>query len=101
MRVIEIFELIEKKMKKLPFRFYPDEIVICGEGAKMKNIKEFTKEYFDLPVSIGEPFEYKSDLKLDSLDIIPAIGAIRSFIDKDKKESFFNKLMNIFEKIFD
>lgn len=101
MRVIEIFELIEKKMKKLPFRFYPDEIVICGEGAKMKNIKEFTKEYFDLPVSIGEPFEYKSDIKLDSLDIIPAIGAIRSFIDKDKKESFFNKLMNIFEKIFD
>ncbi|HOK18184.1 MAG TPA: hypothetical protein P5272_04365 [Caldisericia bacterium] len=101
MRVIEIFELIEKKMKKLPFKFYPDEIVICGEGAKIKNIKEFTKEYFDLPASIGEPFEYKSDLKLDSLDVISAIGAIRSFIDKDKKESFFNKLMNIFEKIFD
>ncbi len=101
MRAIEIFELIEKKMKKLPFKFYPDEIVICGEGAKIKNIKEFTKEYFDLPASIGEPFEYKSDLKLDSLDVISAIGAIRSFIDKDKKESFFNKLMNIFEKIFD
>ncbi len=101
MRLIEIFELIEKRMKKLPFKFYPDEIVICGEGAKMKNIKEFTKEYFDLPASIGEPFEYKSDLKLDSLDIISAIGAIRSFIDKDKKETFFNKLMNIFEKIFD
>jgi len=101
MRVIEIFEIIEKKMKKLPFKFYPDEIVICGEGAKIRNIKEFAKEYFDLPTSIGEPYEYKSDLKLDPLDVITAVGAIRSYIDKDKKESFFNKLMNIFEKIFD
>lgn len=101
MRVVEILELIEKKMKRLPFKFYPDEIVICGEGAKIKNIKEFVKEFFDLPTSIGEPFEYKSDLKLDSLDIIVAVGAIRSYIDKDKKESFFNKLINLFEKIFD
>lgn len=101
MRVVEILEIIEKKMKRLPFKFYPDEIVICGEGAKIKNIKEFVKEFFDLPTSIGEPFDYKSDLKLDSLDIITAIGAIRSYIDKDKKESFFNKLMNLFEKIFD
>lgn len=101
MRVVEILEIIEKKMKRLPFKFYPDEIVICGEGAKIKNIKEFVKEFFDLPTSIGEPFDYKSDLKLDSLDIITAIGAIRSYIDKDKKESFFNKLINLFEKIFD
>lgn len=101
MRVYEIFEMIEKRMKRLSFKFYPDEIVICGEGAKIKNIKEFTKEYFDLPVSLGEPFEYKSDLKIDSIDLIPAIGAIRSFISKDKRESIFNKIMNIFEKIFD
>ncbi|MGQ9845107.1 MAG: hypothetical protein ACUVQN_02705 [Caldisericia bacterium] len=101
MRVVEILEIIEKKMKRLPFKFYPDEIVICGEGAKIKNIKEFVKEFFDLSTSIGEPFDYKSDLKLDSLDLITAIGAIRSYIDKDKKESFFNKLMNLFEKIFD
>lgn len=101
MRLVEILEIIEKKVKRLPFKFYPDEIVICGEGGKIKDIKEFVKEFFDLPTSIGEPFDYKSDLKLDSLDIITAIGAIRSYIDKNKKESFFNKIMNLFEKIFD
>lgn len=101
MRVYEIYELIEKKMKKLSFKFYPDEIVICGEGAKIKNIKDFTKEYFDLPVSIGEPVEFKSDLKVENSEIIPAIGAIRSYFDKDIKETFLNKLIKIFEKFFD
>ncbi|MBC7195131.1 MAG: hypothetical protein H5U37_05690, partial [Caldisericia bacterium] len=101
MRVYEILEMIEKKTKRLPFKFYPDEIVLCGEGAKIKNIKDFTKEYFNLPVSIGEPVDYKSELKLDNIDLIPVIGAVRSIIEEKEKVSFLSKFFKIFEKIFE
>lgn len=101
MRVYEILELIEKKAKRLPFKFYPDEIVLCGEGAKIKNIKEFTKEYFNLPVSIGEPVEYKSELRFDGVDLIHVIGAVRTFFEEKEKVSLFSKFLKLFEKIFD
>lgn len=101
MRVYEILEMIEKKTKRLPFKFYPDEIVLCGEGAKIKNIRDFTKEYFNLPVSIGEPVDYKSELKLDNIDLIPVIGAVRSIFEEKEKVSFLSKFFKIFEKIFE
>ncbi len=101
MRVYEILEMVEKKIKRLPFKFYPDEIVLCGEGAKIKNIKDFTKEYFNLPVSIGEPVDYKSELKIDNIDLIPVIGAVRSIFEEREKVSFLSKFFKIFEKIFD
>lgn len=101
MRVYEILELIEKKAKRLTFKFYPDEIVLCGEGAKIKNIKEFTKEYFNLPVSIGEPVEYKSELRFDGVDLIHVLGAVRTFFDEKEKVSLFSKFLKLFEKIFD
>lgn len=101
MRVYEILELIEKKAKRLPFKFYPEEIVLCGEGAKIKNIKEFTKEFFNLPVSIGEPVEFKSELKFDGIDLIHVIGAIRTLFEEKERVSFFSKFFRLFEKIFD
>lgn len=101
MRVYEIFEMIEKKINRLTFKFYPEEIVLCGEGAKIKNIKEFTKEFFNLPVSIGEPMEFKSELNLNRVDVLPIIGAARTFFEDKKKESLLSKLSKIFEKIFD
>lgn len=101
MRVYEILELIEKKAKRLPFKFYPEEIVLCGEGAKIKNIKEFTKEFFNLPVSIGEPVEFKSELKFDGIDLIHVLGAVRTFFEEKEKVSFFSKFLKLFEKIFD
>ncbi|MCX8095596.1 MAG: hypothetical protein N3D74_05370 [Caldisericia bacterium] len=101
MRVYEILEMIEKKLKRLPFKFYPEEIVLCGEGAKIKNIKEFTKDYFNLPVSIGEPVEFKSELKFDGIDLIHVIGAVRTFFEEKEKVSLFSKFLKLFEKIFD
>lgn len=101
MRVYEILELIEKRAKRLPFKFYPDEIVLCGKGAKIKNIKDFTKEFFNLPVSIGEPMDFKSELKLDSVDLIHVIGAVRATFENKEKESVFLKFFKFFEKIFD
>jgi cell division ATPase FtsA len=101
MRIYEILEMIEKKIKRLSFKFYPEEIVLCGEGAKIKNIKEFTKDYFNLPVSIAESIDYKSELKLDNIDIIPVIGAVRSIFEEKEKSSFFSKFFKIFEKIFE
>jgi cell division protein FtsA len=53
-RVSEIFELIQKDLKKVSFPRLPGGVVLCGGGAKLPKIKEFAKKSFKLSCKIGK-----------------------------------------------
>jgi len=53
-RVKEIFQLLNKELKKLGKQGQlPGGVVICGGGAKLPKIAEFAKKELKLPVKIG------------------------------------------------
>lgn len=55
-RVSEIFDLIQKELKKIGRQeLLPGGIVLCGGGAKMPKIKDLAKQQLKLPCSIGIP----------------------------------------------
>jgi len=102
MRFLEILEFIENRTERISFNFFPEEVVICGEGAKLKNIKEFTKKFFDLPASLGEPDEFNSELELDSLQMISTIGGFKMVKAKEaKKRGLMDSFINLMERLFD
>ena len=54
-RVKEIFQLLNKELKKLGKQGQlPGGVVICGGGAKLPKIAEFAKKELKLPVKIGK-----------------------------------------------
>ncbi len=55
-RVSEIFELVQKELKKIfPQVLLPSGIVLTGGGAKMSKIVELAKKELKLPVRLGFP----------------------------------------------
>jgi len=55
-RVSEIFDLIQKELKKIGRQeLLPGGIVLSGGGAKLSKIKELAKQQLKLPCSIGSP----------------------------------------------
>ncbi|MBI1866659.1 MAG: cell division protein FtsA [Candidatus Staskawiczbacteria bacterium] len=55
-RVSEIFDLIQKELKKIGRQeLLPGGIVLSGGGAKLSKIKELVKQQLKLPCSIGSP----------------------------------------------
>ena len=55
-RVSEIFDLIQKELKKIGRQeLLPGGVVLCGGGAKLSKIKELVKQQLKLPCSIGSP----------------------------------------------
>ena len=102
MRFLEILEFIENRTERISFNFFPEEVVICGEGAKLKNIKEFTKKFFDLPASLGEPDEFNCELKLDNLQMISTVGGFKLVkMRETKKRGLMDSFINLMERLFD
>lgn len=55
-RVSEIFDLIQKELKKIGRQeLLPGGVVLSGGGAKLPKIKELVKQQLKLPCSIGSP----------------------------------------------
>ncbi|MEK7540693.1 MAG: cell division protein FtsA [Patescibacteria group bacterium] len=55
-RVSEIFDLIQKELKKIGRQeLLPGGVVLSGGGAKLSKIKELAKQQLKLPCSIGSP----------------------------------------------
>ena len=55
-RVSEIFDLIQKELKKIGRQeLLPGGVVLSGGGAKLSKIKELVKQQLKLPCSIGSP----------------------------------------------
>lgn len=55
-RVSEIFDLIQKELKKIGRQeLLPGGVVLSGGGAKLSKIKELVKQQLKLPCSIGIP----------------------------------------------
>lgn len=102
MRLIEILEFIDNRTERIGFKFFPEEVVICGEGAKLRSIKEFTKKFFDLPTSLGEPDKFNSELNLDPLQMISTIGGFKMVKMREvKKRGLVDNFINLMEKLFD
>jgi len=57
-RVNEIFDLVNKELKKIDRAgLLPAGVVLCGGGAKLPGLVEFAKEKLRLPVALGFPQE--------------------------------------------
>jgi len=55
-RVSEIFDLIQKELKKIGRQeLLPGGVILTGGGAKLSKIKELAKQQLKLPCSIGSP----------------------------------------------
>lgn len=67
-RVCEIFDLIDKEIKKVSRQeLLPGGIVLTGGGAKLSGIVELAKKEFNLPCRIGYPKDFTALEKDSSL----------------------------------
>ena len=117
-RLEEIFEAVRKMLQKAGYdRKLPEGIVLCGGGAKLRNIDLFVRKQVELAVRIAKP----SGIIGVSEDILKpeyaaAIGLMlgdneRSSIDgtggakkkaskkakKPKEGSFFSRIFKLFK----
>jgi len=101
-RVSEIFDLIQKELKKIGRQeLLPGGIVLSGGGAKLSKIKDLAKQQLKLPCSIGNPKGIVgieddpsfatiaglvlSDMDIDGLDKGGILGLLRDWANKCKK----------------
>lgn len=90
-RMAEIFELVEKHLKKVDRAgLLPAGIVIIGGGANLPGIANFAKERFKLHVKIAEPDNvggFKEKVKNPAWAV--AVGAALIALEKQKSLSPF------------
>ena len=73
-RVLEILQEIQKKVKSVgPFSF-PGGVVLCGGGAYLPKIKDFSKKSLKMACRIGKPKGFFP--KIDSPDLSCVAGLI-------------------------
>ncbi len=106
-RVSEIFDLIQKELKKINRQeLLPGGVVLTGGGAKLPKIKELAKQQLRLPCEIGVP------KKITGLDDDPSLATVAGLVlsgadidGKDKSSilgvakgwsSRFRKVLRIF-----
>lgn len=83
-RVSEIFELVDKEIKKVSKQgLLPGGIVLVGGGAKLPGIVELAKKEFKLPCRIGYCKEFKGLDKDSSLSTV--CGLIMSKVEKEER----------------
>ncbi len=97
-RVSEIFDLIQKELKKIGKQeLLPGGIILTGGGAKIPKIVELAKNQFKLPCKIGIPKGIIGLEKDTSLAVVA--GLALEGAGEEKKGGFTPKLKKIF-KIF-
>ncbi len=101
-RIIEIFDEIEKELKKISRnKLLPAGVVLTGGGAKTPNLAEFAREKLGLPSRLGVPrrfFPLEDDTGLSTL-----CGLVLSGMDLEEGDSgkvnfkgFFSKIKKFF-----
>ena len=85
-RVNEIFDLVNKELKKIDRSgLLPAGVVLCGGGAKLPGIVELAKEKLRLPVALGYPQEIEG-LAEEVND--PSFAAVCGLISANEDEEF-------------
>ena len=95
-RLSDIFELVEKHLKKVErARLLPAGIFIVGGGANLPGIESFTKDSLDLPVRVAEPENlggFKDKIKNPAWSV--AVGTALMALEKESSTSFFRSSGN-------
>ncbi len=99
-RFLEIFDLINKELKKISKNiFLPAGIILTGGGAKIPNIVDLARKELKLPCQIG--FSQEVSPEIEDISLFSALGL--ALWDKDlKKEKppFGKEIISKFKKIF-
>lgn len=99
-RVSEIFDLIQKELKKIGRQeLLPGGIVLSGGGAKLSKIKELAKQQLKLPCSIGSPKAIVGIEDDPSLATIVGLVLAGSDIDGSDKGGILGLLRDWAKKI--
>ena len=103
-RMSEIFDQINQELKKIgKEKALPGGLVLCGGGARLKNILDLAKEKFHLPVKIGRPqgiLGIEDDPALALVSGLVLFGAdSEAETRKPFSQKFFSKVKKFF-KIF-
>jgi len=99
-RVEEIFEQVQKELKKMSSAKLPGGIVVTGGGANLSNIKEFARKSLKMTARLGFPqgfFPAQKDLQLACVAGLTLIG--REMM-AEEAESWFNIVLQFLKKIF-
>ncbi len=101
-RIVEIFDEIEKELKKISkSKLLPAGVVLTGGGAKIPHLVEFTRNKLGLPCRIGMPrrfFPLDDDPSLSTL-----CGLVLCGMDYEEEGGGgvnFKGVSNVFKKIF-
>lgn len=86
-RMSEIFDLVNKELKKIDrVGFLPAGVVITGGGAKIKGIVEFAKQKLKLPAQLGFPQELEGLVdQVDDPSFATVVGLIMSALNDEQK----------------
>lgn len=78
-RLCDIFELIQKELKKIGrTELLPAGVVFTGGGALLPGVKELSRREVKLPAELGSPEEFMSALSPESaLSLAAACGTIK------------------------
>lgn len=100
-RIIDIFELIQKHLKKIGRdRLLPAGIIIHGGGAMMKDISIISKEILHLPTQIRNDsvcnkdllkFKQNQNICIENGDTMSIYATGLYYLDQDEGDYFINK----------
>lgn len=98
-RVLEIFNLIKKELKKISRQeLLPAGVVLTGGGAKLSKLVELAKEELKLPCRIGICQEIDGLEEDSSLSTVA--GLCLGGLETKLEESIFRKFFSEFKRIF-
>ena len=100
-RVSEIFELVQKELKKIsPQVLLPSGIVLTGGGAKLSKIVEIAKKELKLPVRLGFPQRFPGMEKDASMSAV--CGLVMEGAEEDSAPGInrWKEIVAKFKKIF-
>ncbi len=105
-RIIDIFELIQKHLKKIgKDRLLPAGIIIHGGGAMMKDIDVISKEILHLPTQIRTEnvcskdllkFKQNQNICIENGDTMSIYATGLYYLDQDEGDHYINKDKNNF-----
>ncbi|MBU2539629.1 cell division protein FtsA [Patescibacteria group bacterium] len=101
-RVSEIFDLINKELKKIGRQqLLPGGVVLTGGGAKLQKIKEIAKQELKLPCDIGTP------IGIIGIEEDPSLATVCGLVidgsdttEYDRSPSIFKKTKLWLKKVF-
>ncbi len=101
-RVSEIFEEINKELKKISRRaLLPGGIVLTGGGAKLPKIKDLAKKELRLPCRIGVPQGFSSPLEDPELSTVCGLVLLGADLETERTFPAFGKeITSRLKKIF-